>query len=925
VLQQALFDADNILWDFRFGANESFSFHESQADIPAPPNQAVADELFATLDVWDPAKVVLQGEATPTKLSDLVGIATASVFNLGDGVVRAFAAVVAAGGVDIPYAQMAFTSTQLAFVQSMSTQAMWIVHGLVSDTSTLAAAMATYAQVGSDLDKLFGARRLAGAAGGSKNLASESADGLLSAVQSAWEGLKPLLDSVVENKSFGTGGEPSDKMYEFVHKVEDVTGAIDNSLFYFGHTTRTTTLAAVGILAPIPLSGTWAGGRTMRVAALMAEKLINDDHLILEGYDIRHTFFDDHCDGRETARIVLEEMNKDDTYVALGGVGCSRCCAESTFVASSLRLPFVGYDCPAPTLSSVAAYPGLTRLGTVTISDTMFDALQSIGQNNSWSHVRIISGDLAEEREQATLSQNFLDERGFSTEIILGIASDFEQLTGIFASMKENTRGKQRNVLVVGDESFYRKLLCAAIKAEAKEGITWISQGSWRDGWWNRTDTAFGFQTSWLHEEADSARIQAAFHDFETGWDAFAADDDARSAALMPLYSTDAGLDLYSIPGKELYHEAHTQWHSTYHQLLFQRQYYDIIFFDLRGNLIYSVNKEKDYGTNFATGQYSHTGLGQAFEAALAEPDVDHYIDWESYEASGYGALAAFLATGIKNSTGHTVGIYVVRLPPGFEQSIDQIENEDCNLEALAKSFEGSINIAGLGKPLEESMDKPLACFKGHSAESFFFELDGYLRDGFPGVPNSAVKDPYNLVRGNAADATCLVAYTLKYLLSRGHSLEEIQNPNEQTFSDMQDYIKTFNFDGVTGHVEFYGGNDKPNNLVVQQVQNGMYVEVGILAEHYNKATSKIEPGNQTWINGGVSNAAWKLEHIDPPPPKAEEFDVFLEVILPFFFVIIPILLLLALSPLLFLVMIWIFKTCAGRVQTDGSDGGSRA
>jgi len=141
------------------------------------------------------------------------------------------------------------------------------------------------------LDKLSGGRRLAGAASGPKNLASDSADGLSSAVKSAWEGLKPVLDSVVENKTFGTGGEPSEKMYDFIHKVEDLTGAIDNHFAYFGHTTRTTTLAAVGILAPMPLSGTWAGGRTMRVAALLAEKLINDEHLILEGYDIRHTFF----------------------------------------------------------------------------------------------------------------------------------------------------------------------------------------------------------------------------------------------------------------------------------------------------------------------------------------------------------------------------------------------------------------------------------------------------------------------------------------------------------------------------------------------------------------------------------------------------------------------------------------------------------
>merc|ERR1719478_96367 len=99
--------------------------------------------------------------------------------------------------------------------------------------------------------------------------------------------------------------------------------------------------------------------------------------------------------------------------------------------------------------------------------------------------------------------------------------------------------------------------------------------------------------------------------------------------------------------------------------------------------------------------------------------------------------------------------------------------------------------------------------------------------------------------------------------------------------------------------------------LVVQQVQGGRYVEVG---------TVTADGQNVTWLNGGVSSAAWQNEYLEPPPPKAEEFNVFTEVILPFFFVIIPILLLLALSPLLCLVVMFIVKSCAGRMGSDGGD-----
>jgi hypothetical protein len=416
---------------------------------------------------------------------------------------------------------------------------------------------------------------------------------------------------------------------------------------------------------------------------------------------------------------------------------------------------------------------------------------------------------------------------------------------------------------------------------------------------------------------------------------------------------TDEKNEKYSVEGDELYHVAHTAWHAPYDLLLFERAYYDIFFFDLRGNLIYSVYKETDYATNFAgdgNGEWKDSGLGDAFREALAAPDDVHYIDWRPYGPSGY-ADAAFFSTGIRNGTGHLVGVYTIQLPPGYEQSIDKLEAE-CPLNVLRENFEGAINIAGLGKPLEEDMEKPLDCFKGHSAKSFYFELEGYLRDGFPGVPHSAVPDPYSLIKGNAADATCVVAYTMKHFLSKGYPLENLQHPTQAMYDDVKKYIKQETwtlaerqrghlidaelndaqktqkeeamapFRGATG-VVWFNGNNKPNNLVIQQVFEGRYQEVGVLGVEVSG--DALVTGNLTWINGGVTDASWQLEHIDPPPPKADEFNVFVEVILPFFFVIIPILLLLALSPLLCLVVLFIAKSCAGRVGSESGGGDARA
>jgi hypothetical protein len=899
LLDTAVNHADDTFWNFRFG--------QPAMDTPTPPTKTVSDRLFSVVEAWDLAKPLLQGDATSATLSDLLALVSGSV-DLGDDLVKAFADAVGAIAPSFPYKQLARTGQQKALVQRMCALAMWIVHKEVTNTTHLSSAMATFEEVQIEMKAL-------GLGGAARRLAAPSVlNDHLAKIDSAWNALAPILKTVSVNLTFGMEGKNSEQMFAFVRQAEEVIDAVQNSFEFLGTTTQTTTLEPVRILSPMAMSGSWAAGATMRVAVLLAQRMINEQQIILPGMDIEHKFFDDQCDGRETSRIVLEEMNKDDTFVALGGVGCSQACADSSFVAETLKLPFVAYECAATRLSNPLVYPGLTRFGTVTVGDPMFDAIRAIGDNNSWSHIIIISSGGAEERAEAAEIQALLDTSRFTTENILGLESDWDQLVKIFTSMKESTRGKQRNVFLVGSETFSRKLLCASIKAEVMDGITWISHGGQRNMWWNRSDMAYDFQMSWLREEATSARVKQALEDFSMGWDDFGTTDESRSVALTALYMTDAKLDLYTVPGREPYHLAHTLWHPHYHRLLFERSYYDIFIFDLRGNLIYSVYKESDYATNFApggTGPWKDSGLGEAFSVAYADPENLHYIDWSPYGPSGY-ADAAFFTTGIVNSSGHKVGVYTIQLPPSYEQSIDKLHPEECSLNALTASYEGAINIAGLGRPVAEEMEKPLDCFKGHSAKSFYFELDGYLRDGFPGHANSAVPDPYTLLRGNAADATCFLAFMLRHFMSQGRSLQEIQNPSDDFYDDIQAYIKAAEpFQGATGTVAIVG-NDKPNNLLVQQVQQGVYVEVGTIG---------ID-GNRTWSNGGVSAAAWKNEHIDPLPPKAEEFNAFVEVILPFFFVVIPILLLLALSPLLCLVVIWVFKTFVGRVSTEGDGGG---
>jgi hypothetical protein len=165
-----------------------------------------------------------------------------------------------------------------------------------------------------------------------------------------------------------------------------------------------------------------------------------------------------------------------------------------------------------------------------------------------------------------------------------------------------------------------------------------------------------------------------AFQAFKTSWDAFAPTDAERLAALQQAYITNNPNPLGSkdqldyAPGYEAYHATHKQYHPAWRATLYERNYYDIFMLDLEGNLVYSVYKELDYATNFQTGEWASSGLGEAFRAAIADPDVVSEIPWKPYGPS-FGALASFLSTGIKDSQGNLIGVFSTQFPPSAKPS----------------------------------------------------------------------------------------------------------------------------------------------------------------------------------------------------------------------------------------------------------------
>jgi hypothetical protein len=840
-------------------------------EIHPPPSQEIADNLFNVSDKWDTLARRLhfkpsRGEAAA--LNHEVGTFNASC----DVLVQSFVSDAWREEPTLHAAKISLLWKQVSLAQRMTTETVGIALS-ISTRDDLKASIAAYEQNQRVL--MSGNIAVGGTRRNSLDIIGTTDRAMLNLLDNAaavWTPLKELVTDIAD------GREPS---VTIIRSVVDNTATLVESMSaaasYLGSTTRTTTQMAIEILAPMPLTGAWAAGRTMRVAALLAESVINSDQNILPGFVLRTVFFDDKCDGSVSSQIILSQMAQKDTFVGLGGGGCDMVCAQSSVAASSIRLPFISYDCAGAELKDSTAYPGFSRLGTVT--DATPDIVKALGDRFSWKHIHLISGIEQLHRETSDDMARKFQERGFSVKAYSAAVYKWDDILNVMRHVKETSKGLDRVVFFIGSESLYRKIVCASIVTGNRKGITWLSQGTWRKAWWQKSDVQTDFQLQWLKEDTAGKDLKDTFAEIKFAWDRFRPTVEATRTELQKLYQTDQK-ELLLVPddaGEEEYHVVHRKWHSMWRRIMMERNYYDIFIFDLNGDMIYSVYKEPDFATNFAmsgNGPWKTSGLGEAFEAAKANPDEVHYIDWKPYGPSG-GLDASFFSTGLRDVNDNLVGVYSIQLPPEFEKSIEEVV-PDCSLEAMSESYEGAINIAGLGKPISKNLEKPLPCFDTHSPVSFMKLLDRHYEEGFPSGDRSTMVDgPYEDIKTAAADGTCIFAFTVRRLLDEGYSIGEIQTPNQKVYERFLEIVRTeLDFQGVSGRVKF-DGNDRPNFLGIHQVVQSSRIDIGLV-----NTSGEID-----WLGQGPVNTSWTKEFPEPPPYFPYEV---LQVLVPLSLIVCP-------------------------------------
>ena len=163
------------------------------------------------------------------------------------------------------------------------------------------------------------------------------------------------------------------------------------------------------------------------------------------------------------------------------------------------------------------------------------------------------------------------------------------------------------------------------------------------------------------------------------------------------------GYDQSDLGHNTAYNRAHKKYHHVVKDFLDRFEYYDIFFFNNKGDMIYSVFKEMDYATNLLNGPYSKGNFGRAVKDALNQPYSDKQVyfleDFETYVPS-YGDFASFISTPVYNDAKEQIGVLAFQMPVG---KINEIMSGVNNISAQDdkdnwRDIKGNWSDFGLGQ-----------------------------------------------------------------------------------------------------------------------------------------------------------------------------------------------------------------------------------
>ncbi|WP_343866888.1 methyl-accepting chemotaxis protein [Caenispirillum bisanense] len=175
---------------------------------------------------------------------------------------------------------------------------------------------------------------------------------------------------------------------------------------------------------------------------------------------------------------------------------------------------------------------------------------------------------------------------------------------------------------------------------------------------------------------AASPVVVAALEEFTTAYASLPAPEAALQAAYVRKEAAAAGLGDYAT--------VHERRHPWFKILQEESGYYDVFLLDAEGRVVYTVFKEADLGTDLVRGQFSNSGLAEAFRRVRNGSGTGHaFVDFAPYAPSN-GAPAGFLAAPVHDERGRLLGSLAIQMPI---DRIDAVMQEASGLGRTGETY----------------------------------------------------------------------------------------------------------------------------------------------------------------------------------------------------------------------------------------------
>lgn len=185
-----------------------------------------------------------------------------------------------------------------------------------------------------------------------------------------------------------------------------------------------------------------------------------------------------------------------------------------------------------------------------------------------------------------------------------------------------------------------------------------------------------------LLQNAEGETTRIALRDFQSGWDALTGE--TQTHYLQTKYIDENPNEtgkkhlLDAATDGSTYSTAHATYHPWFRSILTRHDYYDIFLIDTKGDVVYTVYKERDFATNLITGEWKDSTLGHLYRAIKDHPEKDkiYFEDFKPYSPSN-NVPAAFIGTAIVDpKTQEFLGMIAYQMPIGRINEITQILND---------------------------------------------------------------------------------------------------------------------------------------------------------------------------------------------------------------------------------------------------------